>query len=142
MRTSPGDIRVHTHTPACLPTGRRENTHFCAASGVKSGFYPCTWRQIQIQISAQLLPLLLPKGAWQSRDQQETRSWTSSSMQGKAGAELHGRTCPFFSFDNPPVNVVGRPKVRATFGSAARAEICHSPLSPSRLEENNKRIEG
>lgn len=37
MRTSPGDTAVHR--PACLPTGLRENTHFCAESGVKSGFF-------------------------------------------------------------------------------------------------------
>lgn len=141
MRTSPGDIRVHT--PACLPTGLRENTHFCAESGVKSVFFtPRSWRQIQISA----LLLLLPKGAWQSRDQEETRSWTSSNMQGKAGAELHGCTCPFL-FDNPLVNVVGRPKVRAYAKVERPLAQQHEQryvtvLSPSRLEEKNKRIEG
>lgn len=90
----------------CLPRGLRENTHFCAESGVKSGF-------LAPQMEADPdLSNAAARGRLTVTGPGGDAFMDFRQHAGKAGVELLGCTCPLL-FDNPLVNVVGKPKVKA-----------------------------
>lgn len=144
MRTSPGDIGVHT--PACLPTGLRENTHFCAESGAKSGFFlpPVHGGRSRSQRCCCRCCCPRAPGSHVTRRRRvHGPPATCREKQERSCMDAH----VLFSFDNPLVNVVGRPKVGAYAKAERPLAQQHEQryvtvLSPSRSGETNKRIEG